>query len=81
MNNQQPARSLYRQYRLTATQEVGGRVSYSVYGKRLEDPWSEHSLLLRASIGLPPSPITSTEDVVRLLIEVLKDQVLPGSVD
>lgn len=81
MGQQKPAQSRYRQYRLVCTQQSNGKVSYSVYAKRLEDPWSEHACLLRAEIGLPPSPITSTEDVVRLLVEVLKAQMLPGSVD
>lgn len=80
-NQQQPARSLYRQFRLTCTQQANGKVSYSVYAKRLEARWDEHTVLLRAEVGLPPSPITSTEDVVHLLIAVLRDQLLPGSVD
>lgn len=72
------ALSRYRQLRVTLTQEASGRVSYSVYAKRLNADWREQDCLLRDSLDAPPRPLLSTEDVVALLIDVLREQMLPG---
>lgn len=75
------AKSIYRQYRLTATQESRGRFSYSIYAKGLNDAWKEQHCLVRDRLECTPSALLTTEDVVRMLIDVLREQVLPGSVD
>lgn len=75
------ARSLYRQIRLTATQEIRGQFSYSIYAKGLNDAWKEQHLLVRDRFDTPPWPLVTTEDVVRALMGILGEQVLPGSID
>lgn len=70
--------SRYRQVRLTLTQEVSGRVSYSVYAKGLNEAWDEPKCLIRDSIDPVPRPLLTTEDVIEVLLAVLRDQVLPG---
>nr|CRY97330.1 hypothetical protein [uncultured prokaryote] len=75
------AKSLYRQLRLTATQELNGRFSYSIYAKPLNAQWSEHSLILRASIDIPDFPLNTTEDVVVALVAILEGQFLPPDGD
>ena len=72
------ARSLYRQVRITCTQESGGRVSYSIYAKGLNQAWSEHQCLVRDQITLDER-LETTEDVVRMLLIVLSEQLLPES--
>lgn len=72
------ARSLYRQIRLTCTQESGGRVSYSISAKGLNDAWSEHTVIVRDHVRLDER-LETTEDVVRLLLIVLSEQLLPES--
>lgn len=81
MNQQPRARSLYRQFRLTATQEISGNFSYSIYAKGLHQSWDEHQLLVRDSVHLGQAPLASTEDVVHALIMILREQLLPGSID
>lgn len=71
------ARSRYRQLRLTATLETSGRLTYSVYAKPLGAAWSEHDCLLRSEIR-HSGPLMSQDDVIRALIEVLREQTLPG---
>lgn len=75
------AQSLYRQLRLTATQETGGTFSYSIYGKPMTAQWSEHQCLLRGKITDPGFPLNSTEDVIVALVAILEDQLLPKAVD
>lgn len=75
------AQSLYRQFRLTCTQEIRGQVSYSIYAKGLNDGWKEQHCLVRDRLVVEPSALLTTEDVVRVLIDVLREQVLPGSTD
>ena len=75
------AQSLYRQFRLTCTQEIRGQVSYSIYAKGLHDAWKEQHCLVRDRLDVEPSALLTTEDVVRMLIDVLREQVLPGSID
>lgn len=72
------ARSLYRQLRLTLTQEAGGRVSYSISAKGLNDAWSERSVLIRDHFRLD-EPLETTEDVIRCLLICLNEQLLPES--
>lgn len=72
------ARSRYRQMRLTATQETSGRFSYAIYAKGLNQEWHEHQCLLRGSLEHTPLPLLSTEDVVAILIDLLREQLLPG---
>jgi len=75
------AQSLYRQFRLTCTQEIRGQVSYSIYAKGLSDSWKEQHCLVRDQLRIEPTALLTTEDVVRVLIDVLREQVLPGSID
>lgn len=72
------AQSLYRQFRVTCTQEISGRVSYSIYAKGLNDTWKEQHCLVRDTLHSPPHALMSTEDVVIMLIGVLREQLLPG---
>lgn len=72
------ALSRYRQVRLTFTQEIGGRCSYSIYAKGLQDGWNEHQVLVRDVVTIN-APLNSTEDVVAALIIVLEEQLLPES--
>jgi hypothetical protein len=72
------AASKYRQLRLTATHELGGRFSYSIYAKRLNDRWDEHSCIYRDNNVLTDKPLKTTVDVVAVLLEVLADQLLPS---
>ena len=73
------AQSRYRQFRLTATQEISGRFSYSIYAKPLHGAWDEHQCLVRDHVDLTALPLKSTEDVVSALVEILSEQFLPGS--
>lgn len=68
----------YRQLRLTCTLEGNGRMAYSIYAKPLNKPWHEHQVLVRDSIRYLEPP-ESTEDVITLLIAVLREQLLPES--
>jgi hypothetical protein len=75
------AQSLYRQFRVTCTQEIRGQVTYSIYAKGLNDSWKEQHCLVRDRLDIEPTALLTTEDVVRVLINVLREQVLPGSID
>lgn len=77
-SNNPVARSRYRQVRLTFTQEASGRLSYAIYAKGLNDAWHEHQCLIRSSLEGSPHPLLSTEDVIHLLLDILRDQLLPG---
>lgn len=72
------AQSRYRQLRLTATHEISGRFSVSVYAKPLNAAWSEQQCLLRTSVEYDQRELQSTEDVLAALIHVLREQLLPG---
>ena len=69
--------SRYRQFKLTATQETSGAVSYRVYAKPLHAAWDEHQLLATGSVQSTAEPIRHTEDVVALLLDLLSELLLP----
>lgn len=81
MSEQPVAISRYRQFRLTATQERSGILAYSIYAKGLNQRWDEHQLLVRDRCDLGYVALLSTEDVVHALITILREQLLPGSID
>ena len=81
MSEQPIAMSRYRQFRLTATQERSGVLSYSIYAKPLNARWDEHQVIVRDSVDVGFIPLLSTEDVVHALIAILREQLLPGSID
>lgn len=71
------AMSRYRQVRITATLEAAGTLSYRVYAKPLNAAWDERACILSGAVqGV--SPLMSPDDVYRALIEVLREQQLPG---
>lgn len=70
--------SQYRQLRFTATHELNGRFSYSVYAKPLNKEWHEQQCLARGAIDGTLLPLNSTEDVIAALICVLEGYLLPG---
>lgn len=70
--------SRYRQLRITATHEISGRFSYSVYAKPLNKEWHEQQCMARGSIDGTLLPLASTEDVVAALITILEGYMLPG---
>lgn len=72
-------KSRYRQLRLTATHELNGRFSVSLYGKGLNQEWTEHSCLARFVDPGVKGPLNSTEDVVMALLVILESFVLPAS--
>jgi hypothetical protein len=78
MKDQRQARSLYRQMRLTVTQERSGMLAYSIYAKGLNDRWDEHQCIVRDVVDVGSFPLHSTEDVVAALVIVLEEQFLPG---
>ena len=69
--------SRYRQFKLTATQETSGALSYRVHAKPLNAAWDEHQLLATGSIQSTSEPIECTEDVIALLLDLLSDLLLP----
>lgn len=71
------AKSNYRQVRLTFTQEIGGRCSYSIHAKALNDDWKQQHCLVRDSVDLK-YPVLSVEDVYSALLDILREQLLPG---
>lgn len=71
------ALSAYRQVRLTYTEEVGGRISYSVYVKPLGASWTEQHCVVR-DVVRAQEPCTSLEDVFARLEIIIKEQRLPG---
>lgn len=72
------SRSRYRQLRITATHEISGRFTYSVYAKGLNQEWNEHSCLARGAVDGTLLPLNSTEDVIAALLVVLEGYMLPG---
>nr|CRY97282.1 hypothetical protein [uncultured prokaryote] len=72
--------SRYRQVRLTFTQETSGRLSYSVYAKGMQDGWNEHHLILRDQVR-HAEPLVTIEDVYGAIMAILREQMLPGSLD
>lgn len=70
--------SQYRQLRVTATHEIGGRFSYSVYAKPLNKEWHEQQCLARGSCDGTLMGLQSTEDVIMALITILEEYLLPG---
>nr|CRY96607.1 hypothetical protein [uncultured prokaryote] len=71
------AKSNYRQLRVTLTHELNGTASYRVYAKRLNDGWKEQHCIASGSV-VHRQPVTSTEDAVALLIDLLRQEMLPG---
>ncbi len=72
------ATSRYRQVRLTCTQEVNGRVTYSVWVKPIKGNWNEGHCVVRDQVDKHPT-LDSLEDVYGLLIRLLAEQCLPRS--
>lgn len=70
--------SRYRQLRLTATHEVGGSFSVSVYAKPLNHEWHEQQCILRTRVEYDQRALLSVEDVLGALIHILREQLLPG---
>lgn len=70
--------SRYRQLRVTATHEISGRFTYSVYAKGLNQEWHEHQCLARGAVDGTLRPLESTEDVIAAMIAVLEAYLLPG---
>lgn len=79
MVTQQARRAVsnYRQVRLTFTQEVSGRCSYSIMAKALNAQWDQGTVLIRDSVTVP-GPLESTEHVLRALLVILEEQFLPS---
>jgi hypothetical protein len=71
------AKSNYRQVRVTFTQEVSGQLSVSLYGKGLNDAWSEHTCLDRWRPSWD-EPIVTQDDVIRALVHALCERQIPG---
>lgn len=71
------ARSRYRQLRITATQELSGVLTYSIYAKGISQQWDEHQCIVRDAVFFP-APLMTSEDVYAALIQVLREQLLPG---
>lgn len=69
------ARSNYRQLRLTATHEVNGRFSISLYAKPLNKQWSEHHVVHRCSVDGTTAPLLSIDDVLQAAIYLLETQL------
>lgn len=72
------SRSNYRQLRVTATHEIDGRFSYSVYAKPLNKEWHEHQCMARGVVDGTLHGLQSTEDVILAVITVLESYLLPG---
>lgn len=71
------AQSLYRQLRLTFTESISGQVSYNIYAKGLNDPWSERHLLVRATVD-GVAPLRGVDDVLRCVLRVVQDALQEG---
>lgn len=78
VNGSHVSMSNYRQLRITATHEISGRFSYSVYAKPLNKEWHEHQCLARGAVDGTLLPLLSTEDVIAALITILEGYLLPG---
>lgn len=72
------SRSNYRQLRVTATHEINGRFSYSVYAKPLNKEWNQQQCMARGSVDGTVLGLASTEDVISALIVILEGYLLPG---
>nr|CRY96739.1 hypothetical protein [uncultured prokaryote] len=70
--------SRYRQLRVTATHELNGRFSYSVYAKPLNKEWHEQQCMARGSVDGTLLGLQHTEDVIAALIVILEGYLLPG---
>lgn len=70
--------SRYRQLRLTATHEINGTFSYSVYAKPLNKEWHEQQCLARGRCDGTMLGLHATEDVLSALITILEGYLLPG---
>lgn len=83
MNSPPPprARSRYRQLKLLVTQQQAGRLDYRIYAKPIEGGWDERQLIVSDSVDVGPLPLASTEDCVHALILILREQLLPGSIE
>lgn len=74
-NPRRRAQNLYKQVRLTYTEEASGRASVSIYAKPLNAQWTEQHLLYRWSQpGVAPA--SHLEDVVDRLIRILSSSGL-----
>lgn len=71
------AQSRYRQLRCTLTHETNGTLSYRVYAKPLNAGWSEQHLIAQGR-AQSVRPILSTEDAIGVLVDLLKQEMLPG---
>lgn len=69
------AKGRYRQFRVTATQEANGRVSFSAYAKPMGAEWHERQCILRSSTQYGVA-LNTTEDVLYALIRVIEEQLL-----
>lgn len=78
VRNSRVSKSRYRQLRITATHEISGRFSYSVYAKGLNQEWHEHQCLARGAVDGTLTPLESTEDVIAALLVILEEYMLPG---
>lgn len=72
-----PARSNYRQARITFTQESTGRLSMSLYAKGLTQGWNEHACLDRWVVDWS-DPILTMDDVLEVVVHALCERRLPG---
>lgn len=70
--------SRYRQLRITATHELSGRFSVSVYAKGLNQEWHERQCMYRGVAEGTLRPLNTTEDVLAALVAVLEQQMLPS---
>lgn len=69
--------SRYRQLRVTATHELNGTLSFRVYAKALNDGWKEQHCIATGR-RVHTLPILTTEDAVAALIDLLREEMLPG---
>lgn len=66
------AKSRYKQFRLTYTEEVNGRVSVSIYAKPLNAAWNEQQCMMRFTEEVGQH-VESLEGVAARLIVLLED--------
>lgn len=70
------AQSIYKQMRLTYTEEASGVLSVSIYVKPLNAAWNEQQCLWRYSVRDAP-PAGSMEHLAERIIFLLED-AFPG---